>query len=130
MAQATLTQAQSAPRPGEKSGLWLLKLVTGPFILILIAVHLIVNHLIGSASGLLSYTEVINYYQIWVVPVMEGLFLALVVTHSLLGLRSIILDLRPSSSLMRALDYIFIVVGVVAFVYGIWLIRAIVSSGV
>lgn len=106
-----------------------MKLVTGPFIFILIIVHFIINHAI-SASGLLQYSDIVNYYQVWVVPIMEIVFLGLVVSHSLLGLRSIILDLRPSRILLNAINWIFLIVGVVSFVYGTWLILTIVSLGV
>lgn len=129
MTQAATSLSVSAPKSGENSWLWLVKLVTGPFIFILIIVHFIINHAI-SASGLLQYSDIVNYYQVWVVPIMEIVFLGLVVSHSLLGLRSIILDLRPSRILLNAINWIFLIVGVVSFVYGTWLILTIVSLGV
>jgi succinate dehydrogenase / fumarate reductase membrane anchor subunit len=128
MTQATTSISASGPKSGENTWLWLVKLVTGPFILITILVHFIINHAI-SATGLLSYTDVVAYYQIWVVPIMEIIFLGLVVTHSLLGLRSIILDLHPSRSTLKALDWVFLIVGIVSFVYGTWLILVIVGQG-
>lgn len=128
MAEATLTSSRSAPKSGENSGLWLLKLVTGPLIFVLIIIHFIVNHLVGE-TGLLTYSQVVEYYQVWVVPIMEGLFLALVVVHSLLGLRSVILDLRPSKGLVTVMNWVFLVFGLVVFIYGIWLIRVITQVG-
>lgn len=128
MAEATLTSSRSAPKSGENSGLWLLKLVTGPLIFVLIIIHFIVNHLVGE-TGLLTYSQVVEYYQVWVVPIMEGLFLALVVAHSLLGLRSVILDLRPSKGLVTVMNWVFLVFGLVVFIYGIWLIRVITQVG-
>ncbi len=129
MTQATTSLSVSTPKSGENSWLWLFKLVTGPFILILILVHFVVNHTI-SASGLLQYSDVVAYYQVWVVPIMEIIFLALVVSHSLLGLRSIILDLHPSRSQLSAINWVFLILGIVSFVYGTWLIFVIVSRGV
>jgi succinate dehydrogenase hydrophobic anchor subunit len=61
---------------------------------------------------------------------MEGLFLILVVGHSLLGLRSILMDLQPSKSLTSLINWAFLVIGVVAIVYGIWLIGQITQAGV
>lgn len=116
------------PKSGENFWLWFYKQVTGPVILILIIVHFVVNHLIPEGA-LLTHEGVVNYYQIWFVPFMEALFLILVVSHSLLGLRSIILDLNPSRGTLRVLDVAFIVIGVVSSVYGIWLIRAILQQG-
>jgi len=117
------------PESSSSGTLWFLKQVSGPFILIVIVVHFIVNHLIGE-GGLLSYQQVVSYYQIWIVPVMEGIFLILVVGHSLLGLRSILLDLQPSKSLLRLVNAAFLVIGVVAVIYGLWLINQITRAGI
>lgn len=127
MADITHPNAVSAPKTGENTWLWLWKLVSGPLIFVLIIIHFVVNHYIGS-NGLLSYNEVLNYYQTWIVPIMEGLFLALVVSHALLGVRSIILDMHPSRSVMTWVNWLFLVVGVVFVVYGVWLLTAIVAS--
>jgi succinate dehydrogenase hydrophobic anchor subunit len=129
MTQANTSLSVSTPKSGENSWLWLLKLVTGPFILVIIIVHFVVNHAI-SASGLLNYSDVVTYYQVWIIPIMEILFLALVVSHSLLGLRSIVLDLHPSRGLLNLINWVFLIVGIVSFVYGTWLILVIVSRGV
>ena len=129
MTQTTPSLSVSSPKSGENSWLWLLKLVTGPFILIFILIHFVVNHAI-SASGMLQYSDVVAYYQVWVVPIMEIIFLGLVVSHSLLGLRSIVLDLHPSRGLLIAMNWVFLIVGIVSFVYGTWLIFVIVKLGV
>jgi len=50
-----------------------------------------------------------------------------VVSHSLIGLRSIVLDLKPSRSLLKGINWVFGIVGVVAIVYGIWLVFQILS---
>jgi len=126
MTQAPKSISASTPKSGENSWLWLLKLVTGPFIIIFMLVHFIVNHAIAS-SGLLNYSDILTYYTIWVVPVMEIIFLGLVVSHSLLGLRSIIIDLHPSRGVLAVISWLFLIIGVSAFVYGTWLITVIVS---
>jgi succinate dehydrogenase / fumarate reductase, membrane anchor subunit len=130
MAEITLPERlseASSPKSGENIWLWLWKLASGPFIFILILVHFVVNHYIGE-TGLLTYNEVLSYYQNWIVPVMEGIFLFLVVSHALLGLRSIILDMRPSRGVLNIVNWLFMVIGVVAVVYGVWLLNAIVAS--
>jgi succinate dehydrogenase hydrophobic anchor subunit len=128
MAQSTITQSQATQASSGTSWLWFLKQVSGPFILIIIIVHFIVNHLIGE-GGLLSYDQIVNYYKIWIVPIMEGLFLILVVGHSLLGLRSILMDLQPSRGLTRLINWAFLAFGLVVIVYGIWLIGKITQVG-
>ena len=116
----------SAPRSGENSWLWLVKIVTGPLLIILILVHFIVNHFIGQ-NGLLTYADVVAYYSNPLIPLMEILFLATVVTHSLSGLRGIILDLKPSRGVLTAVDWLLTLVGVAAISYGAWLALVIAS---
>lgn len=116
----------TGPRKGESSTLWLIKILTGPLLIILLFVHMIVNHLIPS-NGLMTYSDVVNYFNNpWIVA-MEILFLATVVLHSLLGLRSIILDMNPSRQILKVVDWVFIVLGVSAIVYGVWLALTIAS---
>lgn len=121
-------QNLSAPQSGENSWLWLIKIVTGPLIIILIAVHFIVNHFIGQ-KGLLTYADVVAYYKNPIIPIMEIIFLMAVVTHSLSGLRGIFLDLKPSRGILKVIDWVLVAVGVVAVVYGTWLALTIASRG-
>lgn len=118
----------STPKPGESTWLWLVKIFTGPLIIVILTVHFLVNH---SIQGLLSHSDVIEYYRNFlIVPIMEGLFLIVVVSHSLIGTRSIILDLNPKPGVLRLLDGFLIVLGTGAVVYGIWLIFKIMSFGI
>lgn len=116
----------SMPKSGENSWLWLVKIITGPLLILLITIHFIVNHFIGQ-NGLLTYADVIAYYKNPLIPVMEICFLAAVVTHSLSGLRGIFLDLKPSRSLLKAVDWILVSVGILAVSYGTWLALIIAS---
>jgi succinate dehydrogenase membrane anchor subunit len=122
------TQSVSAPRSGENTWLWLLKIVTGGLLVILLGIHLVVNHFMDE-NGLLTYADVIAYYQNPIIPIMEISFLAAVVTHSLTGLRGIVLDLKPSRIFLRVFDVILVIAGVSVIVYGIWLVLVIVSKG-
>ncbi len=119
-------QNTSAPRSGENSWLWLVKIVTGPLLIVLILVHFIVNHFIGQ-KGLLTYADVVAYYSNPLIPLMEILFLATVVTHSLSGLRGIILDLKPSRGVLAVVDWLLVIVGIAAVSYGAWLALVIAS---
>ncbi len=56
---------------------------------------------------------------------MEGAFLIFVVSHALLGMRGIILDLDPVPTLLRAIDAALIVLGVAAAGYGLWLLQVV-----
>jgi len=119
---------QNPQKPLEATGLWLLKLITGLFIIIFIIIHFIVNHLVAT-GGLLTYADVIQYYQNPLIPIMEALFLVFVVAHCLLGLRGIILDLKISRPGMRIVDSTLIIIGIFAVVYGIWLLCTVVARG-
>lgn len=119
----------SVPKPGESTTLWLIKLLTGPILLVVALIHMAVNHYIGSIGGLLSHAEVVAYYQKWYIPVMEAIFLTTVIAHSLIGVRGIILDLKPAPGLLRTLDWIFILIGVGFVIYGMWLLAAVAALG-
>lgn len=114
----------TSPKPTENAFLWLTKIISGVLIIVILILHLIVNHF-TAPNGLLSYAEVVAYYQNPLIPIMEGFFLIFVVTHSLIGLRSILLDLKPTRSAMNIIDGGLTLFGLVAIVYGIWLLFAI-----
>ncbi len=123
-----MIETPSAPKPREGAWLWLYKIIAGGVIVILLGVHFLANHLLAP-QGLLNYAEIVRYYTNPIVPVMEIAFLVFVVSHALVGLRSILLDLNPSARLLRAIDILFILAGVGFTVYGIWLILLVVQRG-
>ncbi len=129
MTDTSSSKSISAPRSGENTWLWLVKIITGPLLLVILAIHLTVNHFLGQ-TGLLSYADIVAYYRNPIIPAMEILFLATVVTHSLSGLRGIILDLKPTRNILRLIDWVLVILGVSAVVYGTWLALTIASSGV
>ncbi len=123
-----MVERSSVPKSHEGAWLWLYKLVAGGMIVILLGVHFVVNHLVAP-EGLLTYNDVLRYYTNPIVPVMEVFFLIFVISHALIGLRSIILDLNPTIKLLRTVDTVFIVAGVAFTIYGIWLVVVIVQRG-
>lgn len=123
-----MIQSTSGPKTGETFWLWFLKIITGLFIILLLLIHFVVNHFVAE-GGLLTYADVVAYYRIPIIPIMEIAFLIIVVSHALIGLRSIILDLRPSRQTLTAINWLFVVIGIVSVVYGIWLIQVIVTRG-
>jgi succinate dehydrogenase hydrophobic anchor subunit len=130
MSDSTSSSYVSAPRPGETTWTWLLKIVTGPLLLLVFILHLTVNHYTGSLpSGLMTYADIVRYYQNPIIPAIEILFLATVVTHSLLGLRGILLDMNPSRTILKISDTLMVVLGISSVVYGVWLALTIASKG-
>jgi succinate dehydrogenase membrane anchor subunit len=120
----------SAPRPGETTWIWLVKIATGPLLILVLILHLTVNHYIGSLpSGLMTYNDIIRYYQNPIIPAIEILFLILVVTHSLIGLRGIVLDMNPSRQVLSVVTWLMSLLGIGSVLYGIWLALTIASKG-
>lgn len=113
---------------GENGWLWLLKIVAGLSLVVFLTIHFLVNHWLAP-EGLLSYADVIRFYSHPIVPIIETGFLIFAVTHSFLGVRSIILDLNPSPRVMRVINSILMVAGSAAIIYGVWLIITLVSRG-
>jgi succinate dehydrogenase hydrophobic anchor subunit len=118
----------SAPKSREGVWLWLFKIAAGLMIIVLLGIHYVVNHLVYP-GGLMTYADVIAYYQNPIIPIMEVFFLVFVISHALVGLRSILLDLNPSDNFLRAADIFFIIVGVGFSIYGIWLVLVLVQRG-
>lgn len=116
-----MIESPSISKQREGTWLWLFKIFAGLMIVVLLIVHLVVNHLVAP-SGLLSYDDVIRYYDNPLIPIMEITFLVFVVSHALVGMRSIILDLNPSTRVLRLVDIFFYLLGGVSIVYGIWLV--------
>jgi succinate dehydrogenase / fumarate reductase, membrane anchor subunit len=130
MSNSIVSNSVSGPRPGENTWLWLIKIVTGPLLVILLGLHFWVNHYMGSlSSGLMTYEDVIQYFQNPLIPIIEILFLITVVTHSLIGLRGIVLDMNPSRSMLRIVTWLLVILGVSSVAYGIWLALTIASLG-
>jgi succinate dehydrogenase / fumarate reductase, membrane anchor subunit len=119
-----MDRAISQPKPGETTWLWLFKIITGVLVVVILAIHFIVQHLVNP-DGLLTFQQVVQWVSNPWVAFMEGTFVVLAVFHALLGVRSVLLDLRPSQGVIRVIDVTFSIVGVVAIIYGIWLLRAI-----
>lgn len=130
MSQSTFPSYITKPRPGETTWLWLVKIVTGPLLVIVLILHFTVNHYLGSlSSGLMTYDDIIQYFQNPIIPAIEILFLVTVVTHCLIGLRGIVIDMNPSRPVLQIVTWIMIVLGVASVVYGIWLALTIASKG-
>jgi len=130
MSQSTPSTYVSSPRPGETTWLWLIKIITGPLLLLVLILHFTVNHYLGSlSSGLMTYDDIILYFQNPIIPAIEILFLITVVTHSLIGLRGIVLDMNPSRRVLSGVTWVLSLLGVSSVVYGIWLALTIAAKG-
>ena len=118
----------TGPKKRENFWLWLTKILAGMLIVLLLGVHFVVNHLVAP-GGLLSYADVLAYYQVPFIPIMEVLFLIVVFLHAFIGVRSIILDLNPSKRALTLVDIGLVSIGTIAVVYGTWLVIVVVQAG-
>ena len=115
-------------KQNEQSLIWIIKILSGIMIILFLGIHLIVNHLVVP-EGLLSYAEIIRYFSNPLIFVMEITFLIIVVTHSLIGLRSIILDLNFSQKYQSLIDRILVLAGIISVAYGAWLALILFTRG-
>lgn len=106
---------------GENFWVWFIKIISGLVIVLFLGLHFVVNHLVAP-GGLLSYADVIQYYSNPIIPIIEILFLITVVPHAILGIRGIFLDLNPSPKSIKVVDILFLTLGTLAILYGIWLV--------
>ena len=129
LAHNASSQPVSGPRAGETTWLWLIKIATGPLLVLVIILHFTVNHMMGDLDGgLMSYQQIVAYYRNPLIPAIEILFLITVVAHCLIGLRGIILDLNPSRQVLNIVSWGLGLLGAGSVIYGIWLAIAIASQ--
>ena len=105
---------------------WFTQSALGVLLLFLLGIHLVVNHLVAP-HGLLSYADVVNYYDVPGIAILEIIFLIVVTAHCLLGVHSIMLDLALSSTTMRVLTWMLLGIGLVIVAYGIrltWIVAS------
>ena len=121
-----MTNLKENPMNASFTLRWLVQAGLGIMLVILLAIHLIVNHW-AAPQGLLTYADVVRYYDTPGIAWMEAAFLIVVTVHCLLGLHSILLDLNLSARITRIATRMLTIVGLTTILYGIWLTRTISS---
>jgi succinate dehydrogenase hydrophobic anchor subunit len=104
---------------------WLAQVILGILLVLLVSIHLVVNHW-AAPQGLLTYADIIHYYDFPGIAMMEAIFLIVVTSHCILGLYGILLDINLPPNVTRAVAQILIALGATTIFYGIWLIISIV----
>lgn len=105
---------------------WFLQRVTGGALLILLTLHIVVNHIFNIAEveddilpGLVVYSDVADRFETagyWVIAV---LLLSFALFHGLNGIRNILLDYGLRGTGDRIVIGALLGVGMVAFTFGI-----------
>jgi succinate dehydrogenase / fumarate reductase membrane anchor subunit len=113
--------AQKKTTQSDLAGtLWLVQAISGKLLVLLLGLHMIAHHFIVE-GGLRTFQDVIDYVSNPIIFALEVAFLLIVTPHAMLGLRAIILDLKPSEGARKAADWILAIVGIAAIGYGIYL---------
>lgn len=99
---------------------------------VVLGIHMAVQHLnniiAGGEANPTSWTSMINRATQGGWVVIYILLLAFALYHALYGLRGIILELTTSSGAIRAINWIFIIGGILAFGWASWVL-ILLSSG-
>lgn len=117
------TLEEMATRRDRSGSLWLVQAFSGLLLVFILGAHMIAHHFIVE-GGLRNYQQVLEYVANPVVFIIEVLFVILAVIHALLGVRAIVIDLRPSAAALRVVNWVLLVVGAVTIGYGLWLALA------
>ena len=99
---------------------WLWQVFTGVALLVLLGLHFIANHFIAR-GGLRDFADAVSYLRNPIILVLEVLFLVVVTTHAMLGVRAIVLDFGLPERAEKRLGQALTVVGVLTVGYGLWL---------
>ena len=118
----------NARATGPAGAIWLVQAFSGFLLVALLALHMIAHHFVVE-GGLRNFEQVIDYISNPAIFGITIFFLIVVTIHSLLGLRAIVLDMSLSPGTVRIVDWVFVVVGIAAVVYGIWLEITIINYG-
>jgi succinate dehydrogenase hydrophobic anchor subunit len=108
-----------AREPKASSG-WLWQVFTGVGLVFLLGLHFIANHFIVK-GGLRDFANVVSYLRNPIILVLEVLFLVVVTTHAMLGVRAIVTDFGLSDRIEKRLSQALTIIGVLTVVYGLWL---------
>lgn len=120
---ATITSDQKRTKPVSRDmagAMWLMQTITGALLILLLGLHMIAHHYVVE-GGLRTYQDVLDYISNPIIFVLEVLFLIAVVPHAMLGLQAIILDLGPSESARRTIEWVMRILTIAILAYGIWL---------
>jgi succinate dehydrogenase hydrophobic anchor subunit len=123
---AVATRAEETVVRGSRT--WKATAYSGAALLLLVTVHMVAHHfVVKEVGGLRTYAQVLDYVSNPAMFVIEVLFLVLVTTHAMLGLRSVLFDFGLSTRSKRVVARGLLVLGIVTVAYGVTLIGVLAS---
>jgi succinate dehydrogenase hydrophobic anchor subunit len=112
----------------HRSRTWRATAGSGVALLVLVTVHMVAHHfVVQEVGGLRTYAQVLDYIANPVIFVIECLFLVVVTTHAMLGLRSVLFDFGLSIRAKRLVARGLLVLGIVTVAYGLMLLGVLAS---
>ncbi len=112
----------------RRSRTWKATAGTGVALLALVTIHMIAHHfVVEEVGGLRTYAQVLDYISNPVIFVIECLFLVVITTHAMLGLRSVLFDFGLSTRAKRMVARSLLVLGIVTVAYGVTLLSVLAS---
>ena len=112
----------------RRSRTWKATAGTGVAVLALVTIHMVAHHfVVEEVGGLRTYAQVLDYISNPVIFVSECLFLMVVTTHAMLGLRSVLFDFGLSTRAKRVVAKGLLVLGIVTVAYGVTLLSVLAS---
>ena len=113
----------------------LLHMLTGVVIAVLLGIHMVILHLdavLGffgaNATEPTAWGSMIGRATQGIWAALYIALLAFVLYHALYGLRGIILEVTPSVKTGRIITRVFIIVGIIAFIWGAYVPIALFSA--
>ena len=104
----------------RSSASWLWQAATGVLLVPLLALHIIAQHFVVK-GGERNFGEVVSFLTHPAIMVLEVLFLIVVTSHAMLGIRSILFDLGLPQRLRANAGRVLTGLGIVTAAYGVWL---------
>ena len=107
---------------------WRLLAGSGIVLLVLVTVHMVANHfVVESVGGLRTYEQVLDYIADPLIFTIECFFLLVVTVHAMLGLRSVLFDMRLDTRARRRVDAGLWLLGIATVAYGFYLVGTLAS---
>lgn len=117
-----------AETAGRRSRSWRATSYSGVALLVLVTVHMVAHHfVVEEVGGLRTYAQVLDYIANPIIFVLECVFLVVVTTHAMLGLRSVLFDFGLSARSKRLVARGLVALGIVTVAYGLTLIGVLAS---
>ncbi|MBA7670329.1 hypothetical protein ES703_78474 [subsurface metagenome] len=118
-----------------RTRLHLLHMLTGVLIASLLGIHLVILHLDAILGFFgINATEPTSW-QSMITRASQGIWaslyialLAFVLYHALYGLRGVILEVTTSAKIERTITWSFIIIGIIAFIWGAYVPVALLSG--